>query len=160
MKAFALAVGKFFHTIIYAPLSLIGYSHPVHPALVHLTIGTIVAAFFFDYLGWIFKKPALRRTARHNLVFAFPSFLVTGCAGLADWSSRYRVVSFNPASNALMFAFGMKFILAGVLLVLFIVTYIFFRRTRENHPWRHLFYLLLFLNVVALGFYGGSIVYG
>lgn len=160
MKNIALAVGTLLHTIIYGPLEAVGYTHPLHPILVHLTIGPIVAAFFFDYIGWIFKKPLLQTAARYNLVFAFPAFLLAGCAGLADWSARYQVVSFNPAGNPVMFAFGMKFILSGVLLVLFVATYLVFRRTSESHPVRRAFYLLLLLNVVGLGFYGGNVIYG
>lgn len=160
MKNIALAVGTLLHTVIYGPLEAMGYTHPLHPALVHLTIGPIVAAFFFDYLGWIFKKPLLQTTARYNLVFAFPAFLVTGLVGMADWSARYQVVSFNATGNPVMFAFGMKFILSGVLLVLFIAAYFLFKRTPESHPARHACYLLLFLDVIGLGFYGGNVIYG
>lgn len=160
MKGIVIAIGMALHTVVYAPLKAIGYTHPIHPIFVHLTIGTIVAAFLFDYIAWIFGKPRLYTTARHNLVLAFPSFIVTGLLGLADWSANYQVVSLNPSSNPVMFAFGMKFVLSGVLLILFIATYFVFKARREGDLLRHLFHLLLFLNVVGLGFFGGNIIYG
>lgn len=160
MKSIAIAVGRALHAVLYAPLKAIGYTHPIHPIFVHLTIGTIVAAFLFDYIAWIFGKPRLYTTARHNLVLAFPSYVVTGLVGLADWSTNYQVFSLNPSSNPVMFAFGMKFVLSGVLLLLFVAAYFVFRLRKEDDILRHLLYLLLFLNVVGLGFFGGNIIYG
>lgn len=160
MKSIAIAIGTLLHTVLYAPLEALGYTHPLHPIFVHLTIGTIVAAFIFDYVAWIFGKPRLYTTARHNLVFAFPSYVVTGLVGLADWSANYRVASLNPSSNTVMFAFGMKFVLSGVLLILFVATYFVFKKRGEGDLLRHLFYLLLFLNVVGLGFFGGNVIFG
>lgn len=160
MKSIAIAIGTGLHTVLYAPLKALGYSHPIHPIFVHLTIGTIVAAFIFDYVAWIFGKPKLYTTARHNLVVAFPSYIVTGFVGLADWSGNYQVASLNPSSNPVMFAFGMKFVLSGVLLLLFIAAYFVFKTRREEDLSRHLLYLLLFLNVVGLGFFGGNVIYG
>lgn len=160
MKGIAIAVGTALHVVFYGPLAAIGYTHPIHPILVHLTIGTIAAAFVFDYIGWIFRKPILYTTARYNLVFAFPAFVLAGCVGLADWSANYQVSSLDPASNPVMFAFGIKFLLSGVLLLLFLAAYLLFRAYKEDHISRHAVYLLLFLDVVALGFFGGNIVYG
>ena len=160
MKAIAIAIGDVLHTIFYAPLTLIGYTHPIHPIFVHLTIGTIVAAFVFDYIGWIFRRPALYTTARHNLLFAFPAFIVTGLLGLADWSANYQVASLDPAKNPVMFAFGIKFLLSLCLILLFTGTYFLFKATRETNRSRHVAYLLLVANVLALGFFGGNIVYG
>ncbi len=160
MKGIAIAIGTALHTVFYGPLEAIGYTHPIHPILVHLTIGTIAAAFIFDYVGWIFRKPPLYTTARHNLVFAFPAFLLTGCVGLADWSANYQVSSLDPASNPVMFAFGIKFLLSAALLLLFVLAYFLFKTKKEEHLSRHIVYLLLFLDVVGLGFFGGNIVYG
>jgi len=160
MKGIAVVIGNVFHAIFYAPLELVGYAHPIHPIFVHFTIGSVIAAFVIDYVGWIFRKPVLLTTARHNLVFAFPAFVLTGCVGLADWSAQYQVASLNPSSNPVMFAFGIKFVLSLTLLVIFVATYFLFRKTKETHPARHAAYLLLAANVIALGFYGGNIVYG
>lgn len=160
MKSIAIAIGSVFHAIFYAPLDLVGYAHPIHPVFVHFTIGSIVAAFVIDYIGWIFRKPTLHTTARHNLIFAFPAFILTGCVGLADWSAQYQVSSLNPTSNPVMFAFGIKFVLSSTLFVIFVAAYFLFRNTKEAHPARHAVYLLLVANVIALGYFGGNIVYG
>lgn len=159
MKNVAFAVGNFVYGIIYPPLEKLGYTQPVHPILVHITIGTIVAAFLFDYIGWIFNRPVLFQTARHSIILAFPAYIFTGLAGLADWTRRYGIASLNPHSNFIAFSFGMKFLLSGVLLILFVVMALVFPRTKPRSKARHLLYLLALLCTIGIGFYGGNIIY-
>lgn len=148
------------YVVIYAPLHLIHFTAPVHPILAHFAIGTIGAAFIFDYLGWIFRREVFFTTARHSIIFGAVSFLLTGLAGLADWGHLYRMASLAHGANRIAFAFGMKFLLSGVLFVVFIGLFIILARTEPKSLLRHLFYLLCFLCVVGLGFYGGSVIYG
>lgn len=148
------------YVVIYSPLHLIHFTAPVHPVLAHFAIGTIGAAFIFDYLGWIFRREVLFTTARHSIVFGAVSFLLTGLAGLADWGHRYRMASLAAGANKIAFAFGMKYLLSGILFVAFIGLFIVLARTEPKSPLRHLFYLLCFVCVIGLGFYGGRVIYG
>jgi len=160
MSPFVNSVLKILYGIIYDPLKLLHYTHPIHPILVHLTIGTISAAFLFDYIGWIFGRDVLHTSARHSIILGSIAFLVAGLTGLADWGHSYRVVSLAHGANMIAFAFGMKFLLFGVLFVIFIGMYIVLRKTGPKSLLRHLFYLLCFLCVVGFGYYGGNVVYG
>jgi uncharacterized membrane protein len=138
--------------LFYGILQSMGYDHPVHPILVHVTIGSIVAAFLFDYIGLIFKKPVLFQTARHTIILASIAFLFAGLIGLFDWQHFYQ-----KAMNA---TFEAKFVLSGVLLLTFVGVYIAHARTTENNWWRHSLYLIAFLCAVGLGYFGGNLVYG
>jgi len=160
MKNLAIGIGNLVHTVLYAPLSAIGYTHPLHPVLVHFTIGALGLAFVFDYIGLLFRKEALYRTAEHALIFAFPAFLLTGLVGLADWSADYQIASLGSADGPVAAAFGAKYLLAGVLFVLFVIAYFVFRHSTRADWRRHALYLLFFAAVVALGYFGGVVVYG
>jgi len=41
---------------IYNSLSRIGYTHPLHPAVTHLTIGLVMGSFIFLIIGFVLKK--------------------------------------------------------------------------------------------------------
>lgn len=160
MIALLNAISKILYDVIYAPLGLVHYTHPIHPILVHLTIGTITAAFLFDYIGWIFRRDVLFTTARHNIIFAFYSFLVAGLTGLADWGHSYQVASLAKGADKVAFAFGMKYLLFPVLLAIFVGVYFAVRKAPPNSIARHLLYLACFVCALAFGFYGGNVVYG
>lgn len=141
--------------LIYGPhgfFALFHYDHPIHPLLVHISIGSICTAFLLVLIGWIFKKPTLYTSARHVIVISFVAYFFTAAFGLLDWQYLYR--------HAWGFNIEMKLILGPLLFFWLLGIVISNRRAGPGSLWSKAFYLLAFLTVVLLGFYGGNIVYG
>ena len=152
-------MGNFFQRLLdslsslfYAPLKALGYDHPVHPVLVHITIGSVTAAFLLSFIGWIFAKSVLYRSARHVINIAAIAYLFTAAVGFLDWDHNYQL--------AWGINIEMKLILASILGVLLLATFLTNRLVAEESKLHQLLYLLCFLSVVGLGFFGGNIVYG
>jgi uncharacterized membrane protein len=139
--------------IIYGIAKGIGYRHPIHPILTHLVIGPVLLAFAFAVIGRIFEKPALEKSARPITVFAFVLWFFTFIQGIIDWKRFY-------GGSLGIFEIRMKLILAGVLFALLLGTMIANRRLKEGSRIPLVLYTLSAAVVVALGFYGGNLVYG
>lgn len=142
---------------IYGAMHLIGYRHPIHPALVHMPIGLVVGAVVFIFAAPYFKNRALDRAAFYALILAFLFYFPTAFMGIMDWQHFY--------AGAWIFVFKMKLALAALLLVLLIwAIYLSVRNRIEGGAvaswWNKAVHVLLLLNVVGLGYFGGQIVYG
>lgn len=135
---------------IYELSVSIGYHHPLHPTLTHVPIGLVIGGFVFGVAGKFIRRPSLVQTARHcmglALIAAFPTILL----GLMDWQHFY--------GGSWLFPITMKLIFAGTLLVL-LAAVVFMKKDTFNVKLLAL-YAACFLNVVALGFFGGELVYG
>ena len=136
---------------LYAFLRSIGYAHPLHPALVHMPIGLLVGALVFAFAGPFFKKPRLERAAYYCLVLAFLFLFPTVLLGYMDWQHFF--------AGGWIFEIKMKLALAGVLFVLVIVGLLLGRRAGTATKSLMTVYGLAFLTVIALGYYGGELVY-
>ena len=137
---------------IYAFLTAVGYPHPLHPILTHITIGSVFGAVLFAVVGWIWRRPVLWTTARHVIVLAFISAFFTAGMGVIDWLHFY--------AGALLPAIVVKMVASGVLVVLLLVTILVQRRLPLESKLLLLFYVLALANVIVLGFFGGNLVYG
>jgi uncharacterized membrane protein len=139
-------------SFIYDWLQKLGYSDPIHPPFVHMPIGAGVMALGFVLFAWVFKRRGLGISAHHvfllGLLFWFPSVL----AGLMDWQHYY--------AGAWLLPIELKMILAGVLLALFVVGWLLARRPQPPRASIFVVYGLSFVNVVALGYLGGHLVFG
>jgi len=137
---------------LYQTLEGIGYTHPLHPPMVHLPVGLILGAFLFLLIAQIFLRPGLAKTARHCMVLALISLIPAILLGLMDWQHRF--------GGVLQFPIIMKLILAGALLVLVCVSIVLGRQD-EVRSLKHLVvYALCTLTVSGIGYFGGEIVYG
>jgi uncharacterized membrane protein len=137
---------------IYSYLSALGYTHPLHPAFVHLPAGLTIGGFVFFLLGFLLRHTGLSRTAGHCMVLAFLSAIPTAVAGYLDWQHYY--------AGSLIFPIRMKLVLAGILLVLLAAVAAGSFRSGKPTFLRLLAHLLCFLIVVGLGYFGGELVYG
>ena len=137
---------------IYSFLSSIGYSHPLHPILVHLVIGPVIAAFLIALASLVFRRPTWLRTARHLNVFAFITWFVTVPLGIADWQHFY--------GGQIMTAIIAKLILAGVLFVVLLATIFVNRSLPVEHKFPIVMYGISTLLVLGLGYFGGNLVFG
>jgi len=137
---------------IYNALQSIGYTHPLHPLLVHVPIGMVVGVFLFGLGSWLFKKPAMAQPARHCSVLAVLFSPLTILAGLMDWQYHYHGSWLMPIVA--------KMVLAGLLLAALGTAA--FRGVSRNIEIKRLIplYLFCFLLVIGLGFFGGELVYG
>jgi uncharacterized membrane protein len=137
---------------VYSSLEAIGYDHPIHPSTVHIPIGLLVGAMVLSLAAVVLRRPSLAQAARScmilALLFTFPTILI----GIMDWSYYYN--------DLWLHAIRVKVVLSGILVVLLGLGVVV---DREGVRLRVLLvpvYVLSFLVVAALGYYGGELVYG
>lgn len=136
---------------IYQVLNSLGYTHPVHPTMVYLPIGCIMAAFIFGAVAALCNRPGLLTSARHCVTLALIAVIPTVIFGYVDWQ--------HFLGGAWIFPIRMKMILAGIFLVLLSFTVGFCWKFSANRKTILVFIALCFLNVVAISYYGGEIVF-
>jgi uncharacterized membrane protein len=136
---------------LYHFLNSLGYSHPIHPALVHMPIGLVIGAFAFAWIALLFRKQPLARSARHCIVLALFFWFPVVLFGLMDWQHWLK--------GAWLFPIKMKLILAGILFLLLMIAFFFGRRRREGSRSLLIIYTLCFFTVIGLGYFGGQLVY-
>ena len=136
----------------YHMLEHIGYDHPLHPAIVHVPVGIVVALFLLSLVSRVFKRDLLPPAAYFPLlVLAFLSALASALLGYADWLYFYQGVMIAPIL--------VKLIITGFLLLL-LVGGIFLARRRPGAKGALLAVgLFCLLAVTALGYFGGDLVF-
>lgn len=137
---------------IYDFLADLGYTHPLHPAITHLSIGLVMGALIFHLIALLPRYGKYAATARHCGTLAFLGIFPTIILGLMDWSYYY-------GSNWI-FPIQMKLILAGALALLLFLAIILNAAGPPRSGRLLLIYLLSFASVAGLGYYGGEIVFG
>ncbi len=137
---------------LYELLSDIGFHHPLHPAMTHLTVGLTIAGFIFIVSAYFFKRPKYAQSAKHCAVLALLAAIPTVIFGYLDWQHFY--------GGSLIFPIKMKLGLTVALLVLLLaVVFTSIQSKKESVP-RLLVHLLSLLVVIGLGYFGGELVYG
>jgi uncharacterized membrane protein len=152
-----------FHSF-YQFLGRLGYTHPLHPMVTHITVGLTLATLVFAILSLIFRRVRLKLTAWHCAVLAVVSVIPTVLLGLMDWKEKLNGEWLTPII--------IKMILAGALFVCLLVGLLLGRERPDEkneaagRPWRSpraiaalVLYAVCACIVIALGFYGGSLVY-
>lgn len=149
---------------IYQVLASLGYDHPLHPVLVHVTIGLTVATFAFGLISVIFRVPRLKLTAWHTALLATISVVPTAFMGFGDWHEKMH--------GQPMTVITIKIILAISLFVVLFVS-LFLGKGRQGETddrnarvWRDArsivalcLYGVCFGIVTLLGYFGASLVY-
>lgn len=136
---------------LYETLAKIGYTHPIHPPLTHIPVGMVVGAFIFGLAAWLLRHEQLTLTARHCVTLALLGLVPTALLGYADWQHRY--------AGALSFPIQMKIGLAVLLLVFLALAAILGRRRVVSLGVLAIYGICL-LNVTALGYFGGELIFG
>jgi len=137
---------------IYHILTKIGYTHPLHPTVTHLTIGLVMGAFIFLIVGYLSKRDRFFKTARHILVLTLATLPITVLLGYMDWQHFYK--------GAWLFLFQIKFLLAGLLLIFLIVSILLAFVNPSGSGKLIVTQIVCLLAVIGLGFFGGELVYG
>lgn len=138
---------------LYAFLGALGYGHPLHPVVVHLIIGPVIAALLFSLTARLLRKPGFHRTARQLTVFSLIAWFPAVTVGVLDWLHFY-------GGTSAMVEFPAKIIGAGALLLILTGNIALFRRLAPGSPVHLALYLAAAITVGAIGLMGGNIVYG
>jgi len=136
---------------LYGTLEAVGFTHPLHPALVHIPMGMVIGCFFFTLVTLVWKKEVYIKTSLHCSVIAAIFILPSIIAGFLDW-----LYFFNGTWSALII---IKMILATILTGLLLYS---IRMNMQGAPVKNLFivYALCLACAGGLGFSGGELVYG
>lgn len=137
-------------SLLYNLLALVGYSHPLHPVIVHLPVGMSIGAVCFWLMTIITGKQIYRTTAYQAMVLAFLSTFLAIPVGIFDWQRFY--------GEAWFFEIKMKLALAAFYFVIAAAAVIVGRRHHDS-PVMPVLYLSSVLTVMGLGFFGGQLVY-
>lgn len=137
--------------LFYQTLYNLGYTHPVHPTMVYLPIGGVMAAFIFGIIGVLFKRASLLTSAKHCTVLALIAVFPAILFGYMDWQ-YFR-------GGNWVFPIIMKMTLAAFLILLLSITVVRQWKFGENGKIVLTLYTLCFFNVIAIGYFGGEIVF-
>jgi uncharacterized membrane protein len=137
---------------IYSLLVKIGFTHPLHPAIVHFPIGMAMGALAFTVMVLWLKKTELAPAAFYSHILGFLTLLPAMLLGYMDWQHFY-----NGAPNPLIIV---KIILAFVLMVLFGYAILLGRRGEVNTRKFFIISLMCFVVTILIGFCGGELQYG
>lgn len=137
---------------IYETLSRVGYHHPLHPAVTHIPVGLVIGAFLFSLAAWILNRESLSQSAKHCIILALLAVPPVALLGFMDWQHFYAGASLPPIR--------IKMMLAAALAVLLLVAWGASRKENRNMSRRTVVYGMCLITVIALGFFGGELVYG
>lgn len=138
------------NSILYDLLARVGYTHPVHPVLVHVPTGLSIGAVCLILWALVTGKPVYRTSAYQIVVLAFISVFFAIPVGIMDWQRFY--------GGAWIFEIKMKLALAsGYFLILAASVFLGWRHS--DSPAMPVLYFLGVLPVMGLGFFGGQLVY-
>ena len=137
---------------LYQALAKIGYTHPLHPPVTHATVGMVMGAFVFGIVAWRLRHQGLAKTAHHCMILALLALIPTVILGILDWRYYYAGVWLYPIK--------MKIGLAGLLLILLLFALSAGRKAETVSKSAVIIYALCLVNVTAIGYFGGELVFG
>jgi uncharacterized membrane protein len=149
---------------IYQLLARLGYDHPIHPMVTHVTVGLTIGTLVFGLVSLIFRRARLKLTAWHCALLAVISVGPTVLFGYMDWQEKLK--------GQWIPTIIIKMVLAAALFAFLLAALLLGREPRGAgeggvaRPWatpRAIVSLVLYAVctglVVALGYFGGSLVY-
>ncbi len=136
----------------YQALADLGYNHPVHPTQVNMPIGLVVGALVLGLAAILLKKSHLAVSLRHIMTVALFFLLLTMAAGVMDWMHFY--------SGVWLPVIKIKVGLACFLFLLMVLAVILGGKLKPTSPILITIYLLSFVTVVTLGYFGADLVFG
>jgi uncharacterized membrane protein len=137
---------------IYQALANFGYHHPLHPVIVHLTIGMVFGALIFGLLAWLAQSAAMTQTARNCIGLALISVIPTAVIGYADWQYFF--------GGVWIFQIRWKLILSVALFVILSIAWLSARKSEKTYFGHVVIYFICFVIVTAIGYFGAELVHG
>lgn len=136
---------------LYATLEAVGFTHPLHPVVVHIPMGMVIGAVMFALAGHFIKNESLDKTAFHCVVLALIFIVPTLVTGLLDWQAKLG----GEWEALIIIKIILGLLLTGLLTLAVVM------KTRGAEPKKLLIiYLLCMACAGGLGFSGGELVYG
>jgi uncharacterized membrane protein len=149
---------------VYVLLESLGYNHPLHPAVTHITVGLTIGTLVFGIVSVFFRRVRLKLTAWHCAMLAIVSIGPTVLFGYMDWQEKFNGEWLTPII--------IKMILAGALFVCLLAALLlgraqdWDRHGTETAAWREprtiaalVLYAVCTGIVVVIGYLGGSLIY-
>ncbi len=133
-------------------LALVGFTHPLHPVIITMLIGPVMAAVFFQVLGLLFKVPSFFSTSRQMTVMGFIFWFPTVIIGVTDW---YYFYGGSPEMVTILY----KSIGAGLLFITLLSTILCFKKIPKSSVFMLVFYIASAGLVSGIGALGGDIVF-
>jgi uncharacterized membrane protein len=135
--------------IIFEFLNNIGFTHPLHPAFTHIPMGMVIGAVIFRLASFLPRLKGLARTGYHCVVLGLLGMFPTAYAGYLYWQHTY-----GGTWDGLII---IKMVLAVALAVILAAIAIMDDPENRRVDKQTLFYLLIFLLTIGLGFSGGEL---
>ena len=136
---------------LYALLESVGFTHPLHPIMVHIPMGMVIGTVLFGVAGIVGKKASLFNTAHHCAVLALIFIVPTIVTGILDWQAKLG----GGWEKLIIIKMVLGVILTGLLTTAVVMKY------KGLTPRKLLIlYLLCMACAGGLGFSGGELVYG
>lgn len=136
---------------LYDLLGKLGYIHPLHPPFTHGPVGAVIVAFCFGLGMLLWRRQNFLQSGYYAVVIGLVLLFPTVLAGIMDWQYYY--------SGAWIFPIQMKIALAALLFILLSITLIVGRIPDVRPSIMMLLFILCLFNVIALGYFGGQLVY-
>ena len=136
----------------YQFLYSLGYSEPIHPAVVHIPIGILTGAFVLGVLSYCFHGPMTGRAARYAAVISFVSLFPALLFGFMDWQHFFAA--------GWLFQIKVKLALACALFVLTAVAMVAGRGSDRTSGRTCALYALCLLVAWVSATSGGSLCTG
>jgi len=138
--------------VIFEFLNKVGFAHPIHPALTHIPMGMVMGAVIFRMTSFLPRMKFLAKTGYHCVILGLLGIAPTVFAGFLDWQHTY--------GGQWEFLIILKMVLAGILTILLSAIAIMDDPQEPKFDKLTLFYILIVLVAVGLGFSGGELQYG
>jgi uncharacterized membrane protein len=137
----------------YQLLDILGFSDPIHAAIVHMPIGLVVGAFIFGWTAVFVGNEVMARSAHYCIVLAMILAVPAVIFVLTDWRHYYGGVWITPIK--------IKMILTIILFALLMTA--IYLGTRQETIYKKIVpgvYAVCLINVVFLGWFGARLIYG
>ena len=102
---------------IYELLNKLGYTHNIHPAVVHFPIGVAMVSAIALFIYHRYDKPAYATTAYHCQLFGLVSMPLVMFIGYMDWQQFYGGSYNSHIFLKILLAFGLTAVFAHSALV-------------------------------------------
>jgi len=132
-------------------VEVFGYTHPVHPTQINMPIGLVTGALLLGILTLLFKRWNTRISSRHCLILTLLFLIPAVLSGIMDWQHFY--------GGVWLFAIKAKIVL-GIVLLILLIWGIAVSARPEKGAMMLLTHVAAFFVSVALGYFGGDIVFG
>lgn len=136
---------------LYELLDAVGFSHPLHPIVVHIPMGMVIGAVLFSLVDLKWKNQNLSQTAHHCALLALIFIVPTLITGLLDWQGKL--------GGEWEFLIILKIIL-GLLLTVMLTVAVVFKFQGADQKKLLIIYLICMACAGGLGYSGGELVYG